>query len=109
MKKKQYKSELVEWSDLKIGDMVESSDTYLFCYSDASDMVLGSCLGRAKTKKEKYSIVIPSGTYKRLHNPSKAFIKTCKRLLNYNLKNGYVNNLDYIEALASLKKHDKTI
>jgi len=108
MKKK--KPEIVNWYDLKVGDFIESKNSYLFCYSTNSPLKGPSCLGCGKPKVNNPDIEYTNswllmGEFKRFE-PTKPFIKLCKKLLKYNLKEGNVDNLSYIEALAALKKYD---
>jgi len=104
------KPEFVEWVDLKVGDFVESKDSYLFCFSIGNVFGGPSCLGQGKPKVNNPDIEYINqwlifGKYKRF-TPSKPFIKLCKKLLKYNLKQKHIDNLSYIESLASLKKYD---
>lgn len=101
------KPEVVEWWDLKIGDFIENDQSKLFCY--VIEEGSPACLGHNKTIKWKYpkftSYAFPPSQWTKF-KPSKTFVKMCKRLLKLNLKQKYVDNLSYIEALAALKKYD---
>lgn len=101
MKKK--KSNTVEWHNLKVGDFIESDRSILFCFMLENGTP--SCMGRNKLLLWKYHLDKSPKPYKRI-KPSKTFIKLCRKLLDLNLKEKYIDNLSYIEALAALKKYD---
>jgi len=106
MKKEKKQPEVVEWSDLKVGDFIESNFNRMFCFTRNSSGP--SCLGNSKWREEKPPIAyVGSGIveYTRM-KPTKPFIKLCKRLLDLNLKEYHLDNLSYVEALAALKKYD---
>lgn len=107
-KTKKKKPETVEWNDLKVGDFVESEQNQLFCFMrDSKFLNSPSCLGRNKNKFFTYRNYLLQNvpTYTRM-KPTKAFVKICRKLLDLNLKDGHVDNLNYVEALAALKKYD---
>jgi hypothetical protein len=101
MKKKPSKT--VEWHELKVGDVIEDERSILFCFMTQNGNP--SCMGYNKPLLWKYNLDRSPQKYK-LIKPTKSFIKLCKRLLNLNLKENHIDNLSYIEALATLKKYD---
>jgi hypothetical protein len=107
MKKKKLKPEVVEWKDLKVGDFIESKYYRMFCFK--RDDSGPSCLGRQKgAVKHHFDDAYVSGgilEYTRM-KPDKSFVKLSKKLLKINLDEHHLDNLSYIEALATLKKYD---
>jgi hypothetical protein len=104
MKKK--KPVIVEWQDLQVGDFIEGSGYRFFCFR--KDPLGPACLGRQKYVKNYFDGAYVGGgilEYTRI-KPTKAFVKTCKKLLDLNFKEYHLDNLSYIEALAILKKYD---
>ena len=105
---KKNKLEIVEWNNLEVGDFIENKFYRFFCFRKNADGP--ACLGRLKRSKEENSFngsYVGGGVleYYRM-KPTKAFIKKCKRLLKFNLVEGNVDNLSYVEALATLKKYE---
>jgi hypothetical protein len=100
---KNKKSEAVEWHNLKVGDVIKSDSSVLFCFENKNGNP--SCMGRNKPLLFKYNLNRSPEKYK-LIKPTKSFIKLCKNLLKLNLTEYRLDNLSYIEALAALKKYD---
>lgn len=104
MKKKYNKP--VTWAEVKVGDFIETNESYLFCFLPGSDNMCPACLGRRKKNKTDFAIYLVDKPYMKTYKPSKSFIKLCHNLLDHNFKKGWVDNLNYIEALNALKNYD---
>ena len=94
------------WDEMEIGDFVESDDSYLFCFIKEGNTPC--CLGRRKRQVHTgYSAMWNMSGLRevRMIRPNAAFVRLCRKLLNYNYKKKFIKNLDYIEAYTALKRH----
>jgi hypothetical protein len=90
-----------QFKELKVGDFFRERTHVMFCYKKSSEFPCAVSLGGALPPRDDLQ------TNKiEMFIPSKENYAEAKRWIEYGYSNRQLDNLDYIEALAALKKYD---